>query len=518
MNVILYARVSTDRQAEKDLSIPAQLRLMRDHARQQGWTVVEELVEPGVSATNTDRPVLQSMLKRVVSGAVKADIVLAHKLNRLARNLDDYIPIRAALWKHGIRLAYVVERVDETAAGRLLENVMASIAQFESANLSEETKKGMRQKVLQGGWPHRPPRGYVAVRQADEKNRGSHCEVHPRQGPLVTKAFEMFATGHVSIDTVAMRLAADGMIGATGKPLVHSHLHHILTNPFYVGIIEWQGLRVKGAHQPLVSQGVFDRVQEVIRQRYVRPLKHRTINGFPLKGLAICGRCRGNMTAERHGRFGYYRCVRQANRHAACDARYCRADRAHRDVVNILDRIQLSRRTADLIRAEAERLISDRDEASEARRRELDELRAASVASQSQLTESFLAGDVPLAAFQHGSFAVAHAAEALGREFGPSDSSPDQLRSWVRKALDLSTSVRDIYERFDDWRRTALLRAVLTSVVIGADGVLGFTLRSPFDAFQRAEAPASQAEAILRMTPSDLPNVDGLGLGEAISS
>ena len=62
MNCILYARVSTDKQAEKDLSMPAQLQLMRDYARQRDWTVVEEFLEPGASAKTADRPALQQLL------------------------------------------------------------------------------------------------------------------------------------------------------------------------------------------------------------------------------------------------------------------------------------------------------------------------------------------------------------------------------------------------------------------------------------------------------------------------
>src|SRR5882762_9650853 len=93
MNCILYARVSTDRQANKDLSIPAQLRLMKEYAAREGWTVVEELVEPGETATNTNRPVLQDLLRRVREGGLQIGVLLAHKLNRMARNLDDYIPL-----------------------------------------------------------------------------------------------------------------------------------------------------------------------------------------------------------------------------------------------------------------------------------------------------------------------------------------------------------------------------------------------------------------------------------------
>lgn len=473
MNAVLYARVSTDKQAHKDLSIPAQLRLMHEYARAQGWTVIEELIEPGASATNADRPVLQDMLTRIVRGALKADVVLAHKLNRLARNLDDYVPIRAALWKAGVRLAYVVEKVDDTAAGRLLENVMASIAQFESANLSEETKKGMRQKVLQGGWPHRPPRGYVAVRGSGE-HRGSRCEVHPREGALIRRAFELFAHGQLSIDSIARTLATEGLTTGRGLPLATSHMHRILTNPFYVGRIEWRGLNVKGAHTPLIEETLFERVQEVMRRRRAHPLTRRTTNGFPLKGVAICGTCRGRMTAESHGRHGYYRCSRQANNRRSCDARYCPAFRAHRDVVSVLKRLQIARELAERIRAEARRLL-DTWSTMSGRAAEGDQ--SGAVSAESQLTRLFLSGHVSAAEYSQRAFDLRAALiDPHSAEYDPA-----RVRARIDSLLEMSTSVYDIYEKCtDDWQRSQLIGAVFDTLVLGGDGILGFVAKAPF--------------------------------------
>src|SRR5262249_15961549 len=151
----LYARVSTEKQAEKDLSIPAQLAAMREYAIQHGWIVLEEFVEPGASGRTADRPLLRELLARCKDGNPKADVVLVHKIDRFARNGSDYANIKTILKQHGVRLASVVENTDDSISGELIENIMASIAQFYSANLGQEARKGMRQKVLGGGWPHK---------------------------------------------------------------------------------------------------------------------------------------------------------------------------------------------------------------------------------------------------------------------------------------------------------------------------------------------------------------------------
>src|SRR5687767_1372693 len=122
MNCILYARVSTDKQA--DLSIPAQLEAMRAYAHQHHWAVSEEFIEPGASAKTADRPALQQLLARVRNPKIHTDVVVVHKIDRLARNVYDHATIKALLKQRNIQLASVVENVDDTVPGQLVENIM----------------------------------------------------------------------------------------------------------------------------------------------------------------------------------------------------------------------------------------------------------------------------------------------------------------------------------------------------------------------------------------------------------
>lgn len=332
MNCLIYVRVSTDKQAEKALSLQAQLAACRQHATQRGWIILEEFVESGVSARTADRPQLRRLLTRCRRSTDRIQVVLVHKIDRLARNLADHVMIRAVLQRRGIRLVSVQENFEESVSGQLVENIMAAIAEFYSANLAEETKKGMRQKVLNGGWPHQPSRGYVLFSEPDGRRR---IQVHLTEGPLIRAAFENYASGRQSLRVIAMELASEGIRSSGGTPLSMAHLRRMLSNPFYAGRIVWKDLDVVGQHPALISKELFERVQAVITQRFRQPGRRGSVQGFPLRGLAQCATCHGRMTAERHGRFGYYRCCRQQYQRARCSARYCNADRIHAD----LDRI-----------------------------------------------------------------------------------------------------------------------------------------------------------------------------------
>jgi site-specific DNA recombinase len=166
----------------------------------------------------------------------------------------------------------------------------------------------MRQRVLKGGWPHRPPRGYVLVRSATGGQ--SAIEIHPKDGPLMKRAFELYARGWYSIRMLANRLAKEGLVAGNGYPIPQAHLRRLLANSFYAGCVRWHDLECPGTHQALISRELFDKVQEVINQRYKNPgPKGSVIPGFPLRGLAVCAACRGRMTAEHHGKWSYYRAV-----------------------------------------------------------------------------------------------------------------------------------------------------------------------------------------------------------------
>ena len=168
MNCILYARVSTDKQAQKELSIPAQLAAMRQFAKGNGWRVLEEYVDRGESARTMKRPKLQKLI-RFCGEKKGVGIVVVHKLDRMARNLPDYLTIKAELKKKGIRLVSMTENFEDSVTGRLLENIIASISEWYSGNLGEEIKKAALVKLQRGEWPQRPPIGYKSIRIEDKR-------------------------------------------------------------------------------------------------------------------------------------------------------------------------------------------------------------------------------------------------------------------------------------------------------------------------------------------------------------
>ena len=191
-------------------------------------------------------------------------MVLVHKLDRLARNVADHAAIRAILAKRNVRVVSVSENLEDSISGHLVENILAAINEFYSANLAQEVRKGMRQKVLQGGWPHQAPKGYRSV--ADEAGR-RHPVPDLVGAPAIRWAFEQYAFGDLSLRQISKGLEQRGIRTVKGNRLTSSQIQSLLSNPFYMGRIAWCDLNVPGRHESLISPELFEQVQHIPRKR-----------------------------------------------------------------------------------------------------------------------------------------------------------------------------------------------------------------------------------------------------------
>src|SRR5689334_14626313 len=120
---VSYLRVSTKDQASRGglaegLSIPAQRSAVRAKADAIGATIVREFVDAGESGRSADRPSLQEMLQYLRDNQV--DVVIVHKIDRLARSRADDVTINLAIRRAGAKLVSVSENVDETPQGQLV--------------------------------------------------------------------------------------------------------------------------------------------------------------------------------------------------------------------------------------------------------------------------------------------------------------------------------------------------------------------------------------------------------------
>lgn len=183
---VLYLRVSTPRQARKNnetTRFPQQREYCRQKAKELGAEVVGEYIDAGETARTVDRPQLQQMLTDMTDAGAGFDYIIVHKLDRLVRDRADDAMMLVAMKKTRTTLVSVSEAIDDTPAGRMLQGIMASINQYYSDNLSNESKKGMAQKARNGGTT-RDGAGCPGACDACLRTRQRRDEAQPEPSPL----------------------------------------------------------------------------------------------------------------------------------------------------------------------------------------------------------------------------------------------------------------------------------------------------------------------------------------------
>ena len=308
----LYARKSTDVEDKQVLSIEAQLTELRTFAKQENLTVIEELVEKQ-SAKIPGRPIFDAMVERIERG--EANGILAWHPDRLARNSVD-----------GGRIIYLLDTgklvalkfpqfwFESTPQGKFMLNIAFGQSKYYIDSLSENVKRGMRQKVRNGIYPGLAPVGYL------NDLRTKNVVIDRNKVEIVRKAFELYAQNNSRLEDVSNFLAQAGMTTRNGKAMKRDRVSYILSNPFYVGFFRFRKELYEGKHEPAVSKKIFDQVQEILRQRG-RP-HHKTKNEpQAFCGLLKCGTCGMGITAEvkvkkqQNGNvhnYVYYRCTRKS--------------------------------------------------------------------------------------------------------------------------------------------------------------------------------------------------------------
>lgn len=312
---VIYLRVSTRDQATRGgeaegFSIPAQREACYRKAETLGAEVAQEFIDAGESAKSAERPQLQRMLEYIKKHAVQ--LVIVHKVDRLARNRMDDVQIHFAIKQAGATLVSCSENIDETPSGMLLHGVMSSIAEFYSLNLAAESRKGMRQKAKGGGTPGKAPFGYVNTRERTPEGREARTVVtDPDRAHWVPWLFERYATGEWTVSMLTDELRDQGVCvlptpTRQNQPLSRSNVDAILTNRYYTGVVTFEGVEYPGKHQPLVSEELFARCQAVRRGRHQSHEKTQ-IRTHYLKGTLFCGQCGEPLSYEiTRNRLGNY--------------------------------------------------------------------------------------------------------------------------------------------------------------------------------------------------------------------
>lgn len=298
----IYARVSTEEQAENGKSIETQIRLCNKWAKENDFRIVQQFVDEGKSATTINRPGLQDMLIKCQEKGI-VDAILVQDTDRLARNTTDHLNIKTILKKKSIVVISISQpMIDDSPEGNLVDTIMAGVNAFQSQLTGRKVSKVLEEKAKMGWYPGGTPA--LGYKNSDNPNPVGTLDkkiitVDYEIAPIIKQVFEMYATGNYSAKSIAEFLNNKGLKSPLKHKIHISYAVLILKNIFYLGDFNWNNKVYKGKHEPIISKELFDKVQEILRdhnQNATRQRKHK----FLLRGFLICDVCGNRFWAEKH--------------------------------------------------------------------------------------------------------------------------------------------------------------------------------------------------------------------------
>jgi site-specific DNA recombinase len=305
MKAAVYPRVSSEDQIS-GFSLSAQIHQLTDFCQKHNLEIYDTYTEEGVSAKYDDekkRPQFERMLKDAEKKLFS--VIVVHKYDRFARNVELSRRVKRQLKTGGVTVISISEPIEDSPVGFLQEGLLELLAEYYVRNLSQEVKKGMRERVSQGLHNGSVPYGY--------KTENGNMIINEDQGVIVKKIFEMYNEGNGTA-RISNWLHENKIPSAVpGCVWNHHTVLYILKNVKYIGYISHAGEIYKGVHEPLIERNVFDMAHQNLTSRTIaREPMGKNETKFMLLGLMRCGVCDRKMgihEARRHsvikGNFSY---------------------------------------------------------------------------------------------------------------------------------------------------------------------------------------------------------------------
>lgn len=311
MNAVIYARYSSHNQSE--MSIEGQLHDAYEYAARNNLTVIGEYIDRALTGKTDTRPDFQRMIKDAEKKQFQ--VIIVWKLDRFARNRFDSAFYKTKLKKLGVRVVSVMENIPDSPEGIILEGMLESMAEYYSANLSENIRRGQQTAAAKGQFlGGRVPYGYIVQDHkliADE-----------RAMPVVREIFRRYADGE-KLTVIVNDLNARGYRQNTGNPFRVASVDKLLQNRTYIGTYVYSGTDVENMAERIIDDDTFALCEKRRNAHRRAPAANRGPVEFQLQGKLFCGHCGLSMcgdsgTSKTGDTHYYYSCSGRKNRKNGC--------------------------------------------------------------------------------------------------------------------------------------------------------------------------------------------------------
>jgi site-specific DNA recombinase len=406
------------------------------------------------------------------------DYVIVYARSRLHRNSIDAAITKRDLRQAGAVLISVMDYTEDNAIGDLVATVLDGVNEYQSRSAGADISYKMGQKVIRGGSIGLAPIGYLNIREKYEGREVRTVIIDPVRGPLVRMAFELYATGTYGFHDLIAALTDAGLRtkpnkrSPAGKPISIAKLGVMLRSRYYLGYVTYKGVEYRGRHEPLISQELYDRVQEILDHQRGGGTRARTHHHY-LKGTLWCQRCyRRLMIMRGKGKRGdlYFYYICRGRQDHTCDLPYLPIASVEAAVERHYETVSLSADLRVRINTAITAALADNTNLNENHRQRLKQQLAKLSRQEDQYLDLVGDPDWPRQKLAERLRRIrderAHLEQQLDRTERPD---LDAGRQALTAAMDLLTHPNKLYQQANERARRVLNQAIFTRLYVDAD-------------------------------------------------
>ncbi|MBO9477230.1 recombinase family protein [Shimia sp. R11_0] len=312
---VIYTRVSGAKQVREGDGLASQENRCREYATYKDYDVVE-VFSDDMSGKFERRPAMDRMLAFLRLHPQNSVVVIIDDISRFARNVQAHIKLRETLSEAGGLLESPSIEFGEDSDSRLVEHMLASVAQHQREKNAEQTHNRMKGRMMNGYSVFSAPIGY-----SYKKTKG-HGKILVRDEPvasIIQEGLEGYASGRFASQVEVKRFFESQPAFPKDLPngqIRQQKVSDILKRVIYAGYVEhepWGVTRRKGHHEPIISLSTYQQIQDRKNTRAIAPAKQNIREDFPLRGALNCACCDQPMTScwsrsATGKRYPYYWC------------------------------------------------------------------------------------------------------------------------------------------------------------------------------------------------------------------
>jgi len=478
MKAIILARVSTKDQATIGNSLEAQIAKLKQYALRNNFKVVK-IFSFSESAGPRIRKKFEELLEFLRQNK-EMRIILAENVDRITRNYRDSVDIDDMRINDDLVIHLVQEGIilDAKADSNKLFAWEAKvfIGKQQLNRLSDDVKRSYEYKINNGEWCSKAPIGYLNKR--DEFGK-SDIVLDKDRAFLIRRAFLDYSTGNYSLTEITNKLKEYGLRNNTknNKPLHKSQVHHMLSNPFYYGLMNCKGKLKPHYYDTIIDKTLFDKCQELKRKSSKNHFKYAD-KPFIFRGLIKCAYCGCTISTDRKkDKYNYLYCSKYKG---SCPSIRVREEEITEQVKELFKRMTIPENVLDELTSE---LKKQKDNEEEFTKKEIN------LASQelkrnhkrlSNLLDLRIDGSITQDEYDKKATELRQKQHELTNKLNTLNISEEEYSITLIKLIDICSRAYELFESSKVEQKRQIINFVLTNLQLRGK-TLEFELKKPFD-------------------------------------